>query len=110
MIARLPGENTTLETRHEANETVDKKLRYKQILEILSSGKEMTAKEIAQEMYMRGYTPTNERNFVSPRITELLQDPNTDYIEIVGKKKCEWTNKMVTVFKIKGGSLNDTRN
>ena len=32
----------------------------------------MTAKEISNEMYLRGYIPTNERNFTSPRITELL--------------------------------------
>ena len=35
MIERMPGENTTLETRAEAEETIDKKIRYNQILEIL---------------------------------------------------------------------------
>ena len=56
----------------------------------------MTAKEIANEMYMRGMIPTNERNFTSPRITEMLRDGR---IEPVGKKKCDWTGKTVTVFK-----------
>lgn len=56
----------------------------------------MTAKEIAQEMYMREMIPTNERNFTSPRLTELM---NENIVEPVGKKKCYWTNKMVTVYR-----------
>lgn len=95
MEERMPGQNITLETRVEAEETVDKQVRYNQILEILD-GKEMTAKEIANEMWMRGLTPTNERNFVSPRATEMLIDGR---LEIVGKKKCEWTGKKVTVYR-----------
>ena len=85
----------TRELRNFANLEVDKNLRYRQILECLGD-REMTAKEIAQEMYMRGYIPTNERNFTSPRITEMLRDGR---IEPVGKKKCDWTGKTVTVFK-----------
>lgn len=87
----------TLETRRESNENVDKQKRYKQIIEVLN-GKEMTAKEIAVEMYKRKYIPTTERNFSSPRITELL---NAGVIECVGKKKCQYSNKTVSVFKIK---------
>lgn len=90
------GEFTTLETRAEANESVDKQKRYKQIIEILSENNEpMTAKEIAVEMYKRGYTPTSERNFASPRITELLR---TGVLDCLGKKKCEYSGKSVSVF------------
>lgn len=74
---------------------MDKRKRYREILEVLGD-KELTAKEIAQEMYMRGYIPTNERNFVSPRATELLIDGR---LEVVGKKKCDWTGKTVSIFK-----------
>lgn len=88
-------ESITLENRNFAELEVDKNLRYSQILECLGD-KEMTAKEIANEMYMRGMIPTNERNFTSPRITEMLRDGR---IEPVGKKKCDWTGKTVTVFK-----------
>lgn len=88
-------ESITLENRNFAELEVDKHLRYSQILECLGD-KEMTAKEIANEMYMRGMIPTNERNFTSPRITEMLRDGR---IEPVGKKKCDWTGKTVTVFK-----------
>ena len=85
----------TLENRNFAELEVDKNKRYQQILECLGD-KEMTAKEIAHEMYMRGMIPTNERNFTSPRITELLKDGS---LEIVGRKKCEWTGKTVTMFR-----------
>lgn len=85
----------TLENRNFAELEVDKNKRYQQILECLGD-KEMTAKEIAHEMYMRGMIPTNERNFTSPRITELLKDGT---LEIAGKKKCEWTGKTVTMFR-----------
>ena len=95
MQERMPGQNITLETRVEAEETVDKQVRYNQILEILD-GKEMTAKEIANEMWMRGYTPSNERNFVSPRLTELSIEGK---VEPIGKKKCFWTNKNVSVYR-----------
>lgn len=78
-----------------AEKRVDKNKRYREILECLGN-KEMTAKEISNEMYLRGYIPTNERNFTSPRITELLIN---GVLEEVGSKKCEWTGKTVTIFK-----------
>lgn len=97
-----PGVDITLENRNFAYLEVDKKKRYGQILEILSSGVAMTAKEIAQEMYLKGYIPTNERNFTSPRLNELAKEGK---VEPYGKKKCQWTNKMVTVFKIRRDQL-----
>lgn len=88
-------ENITLLNRHIANEQIDKNKRYSQILEILGD-REMTAKEISYEMFLKGYIPTDERNFTSPRLTELSIQ---GVVEPVGKKKCSWTNKSVTVFK-----------
>lgn len=99
MKPRRYGTNTTLETRSESYESIDKKKRYKQILEIMTDNKTpMSAKEISVEMYKRGYTPTGERNFSSPRITELLKNGTLD---VVGKKKCIYTNKTVSVFKLR---------
>ena len=99
MEYRRPGEMTTLETRTEAYETVDKKKRYKEIIEILTDNKEpMSAKEISVEMYKRGYTPTSERNFASPRITELLRNGKLD---VIGKKKCKFTGKTVSVYELR---------
>lgn len=83
------------ENRNFANIQVDKQKRYNEILECLGD-KEMTAKEIAQEMYLKEYIPTNERNFTSPRLTELLI---SGIVEVIGKKKCEWTGKSVSVYR-----------
>ena len=92
----IPGEPVTLGTRHDSHETVDKEKRYKQILEILAEHSvPLTAKEIAVFMFSKGYTPTTERNFSAPRLTELS---NKGLVEPVGKKKCSYTGKMVSVY------------
>lgn len=95
MRERIPGEIPTLECRAEAYETIDKKKRYKQIIEVLQGGKEMTAKEIAVEMCSRGYIPTSERNFTAPRLTELSRN---GVVEPVGKQRCTYTGKTVCVY------------
>lgn len=95
MIERKAGEITTFDTRAEAHEKVDKQKRYKQILEVLGD-KELTAKEIAVDMWQRGMIPTAERNFTAPRLTELSYK---GLVEHVGKKRCAWTGKTVTVFR-----------
>lgn len=95
MIERKAGEITTFDTRAEAYEKVDKQKRYKQILEVLGD-KELTAKEIAVDMWQRGMIPTAERNFTAPRLTELSYK---GLVEHVGKKRCVWTGKTVTVFR-----------
>jgi len=78
-----------------AEQEVNKNIRYSQILEILGN-KEMTAKEIAHQMYERRLIPTDERNFTAPRLTELSIK---GIVEPVGKRKCLWTNKMVSIYK-----------
>ena len=105
MEQRLPGELVTFTTRALANESVDKEKRYKQIIGILKDiNKPMTAKEISVEMYKRGFTPTSERSFSSPRITELLRNGTLD---VVGKKRCKFTSKTVTVYKIREQKLEE---
>lgn len=103
MEYRKVGEVPTLETRSLANETVDKAKRYKQIIEILTGGKEMTAKEIAVEMCNRGYIPTSERNFTAPRLTELSYK---GVVEPIGKQRCSYTGKTVAVYKLREGQTN----
>ena len=102
MIERRYGTNPTTETRGESYESVDKEKRYKQIIEVLC-GKKMTAKEIAVEMWNRGYIPTSERNFTSPRLTELSYK---GVVEPIGKQKCQWTGKTVSVYKLREGQIN----
>lgn len=95
MIERRLGQNITLETKVESESNISKEKRYRQILDVLGD-KELTAKEIANEMWMREMIPTNERNFTAPRLTELSIK---GIVEPVGKKKCMWTNKMVAVYR-----------
>ncbi len=89
------GQVVTLETRADAEKSVDKTKRYQQILSILGD-KEMTAKEIAVEMNRRGYAPTAERNLSAPRLHELM---NKRIVEPIGKKRCQYTGKTVAVYK-----------
>ena len=98
------GEIVTYMTRSESHEKVDKKIRYQQIIEILTGGKEMTAKEIAVEMCNRGYIPTNERNFTAPRLTELSYK---GVVEPIGKQKCTYTGKTVAVYRLRKEQTNE---
>ena len=96
---RRYGTNPCLETRAEAHEKVDKGRRYKEIISILLDIKRpMSAKEIAVEMYRRGYTPTAERNFSHPRINELLRNGK---LEIYGKGTCRYTHKTVSYYVLR---------
>lgn len=97
MIPRLVGEVPTFETRHEANVSVNKQKRYKQIIEVLQD-QELTAKEIAVKMFEKGYIPTSERNFAAPRLTELSIK---GIVEPIGKVICEYTGKKVAVYQLK---------
>lgn len=96
MEIRLWGTNPLKENQIESNEKIDRARRYKQIMECLD-GKELTFREIAEEMYRRGFTPTNELLYSQPRVSELVRKGR---IEPIGKKKCIETNKMVSVFKV----------
>ena len=61
-----------LDNQKEANEKVDRKRRYRQILSVMEEINEpMTATEIALCMYNRGMSYSFERNISAPRLTEL---------------------------------------
>ena len=99
-----PGIVITYETRGNSNEKVDKNKRYSQILEILEEKGSLTAKEIAVEMCRRGWIPTSERNFTSPRLTEMLY---AGKVETCGKKICQYTGVKVALFKRREMNKND---
>ncbi len=103
MELRKNGEFTTLETRSDANERVDRNLRYKQIIECLEEAEEsgssgLTAKQIAVMMMHKGLIPTSERNFVSPRLTELSK---AGIVEPIGKRICHYTDRTVAVYALR---------
>lgn len=97
MTLRNPGEYTTYNTRTLANESVDRRMRYEQVLECLRE-KPMTAKEVAVMMMDKGYIPTSERNFTAPRLTELSQ---RGLVEPIGKTQCEYTGKTVAIYALR---------
>lgn len=98
-MERMLGENTTLETRRLSYDATKKTRneRQLQILEILKEYRDATANEIADEMFRRGYIYKPERNFASPRITELMQE---GLVEPKGKQKDMYSKRLVTVFKL----------
>lgn len=98
MEKRRAGEITTLECRADANEEIDEALRRGQVKSILREGGEMSAKEIAVEMYRRGYVGSDDRNFASPRLNEMCKNGD---VEQLGKKKCEYSGRNVTVFALR---------
>lgn len=101
LFKRNNGEKITLETRYEANESVDKETRYKQIIEILKANpKGLTAKEIALKMYAKGYSYSAERNISAPRLTELSYK---GIVEPVGKTICKYSKKWVSVYRLRNG-------
>ena len=96
----LPFDTVTFTTRRDSYEVVDKEKRYKQIIEIMTDNPSpLTAKEIAVAMWIKGYTPTSERNFAAPRLTELSQK---GVVEPCGKLKCKYTGKTVAVYRLLG--------
>ena len=98
VVMRRPGEDPRKETRAEAHEAVDKQKRYQQILECLEERGASTAKQIAVWLCMEGLIPTSERNYVSPRLTELCEK---GMVEPIGKTRCVFTGKTVTVYELR---------
>jgi hypothetical protein len=65
------------------------------ILDILHTNGEMTAQDLASELYKRGNIPSDERNFTAPRLTELCKDGK---VTPAGKKQCGKTGRKFTVW------------
>ncbi len=88
----------TMQTRQMSFEDIKPKRqrRYNDILDRLILG-EKTAKEIAVELFELGLIPSAERNYTAPRLTELEK---MGFVEVVDKKKCDYTGKTVAVYKI----------
>ena len=84
----------TEETRLESyNKIIPKQpVRYDQIIYILRNNPEgLTAKEIAVKLYELKLIPSTERNFVSPRLTELLKKGK---VQTIGKRVCKYSERL----------------
>ena len=99
MELRRYGEDPRLEAREEANKAVDRQKRYRQILDCLEERGASTAKQVAVWMCLSGYIPTSERNYTAPRLTEMCEK---GMVEPVGKTRCTYTGKTVTVYDLRG--------
>lgn len=90
----------THETRRESYDLILEDLgkRQKSVYDCLSEWGEATAGELAWFMYQRGLIPTSDINNVHPRLNELEK---AEFIEIVGKRKCEVSKKKCAVYRIK---------
>lgn len=84
------------ETHRESCETVKPSAgkRHQIILEVLG-GREMTANEIAEELFAKGITPFYERNFAAPQLSELKVEGK---VKATGKKYCTKTGRMIAVW------------
>lgn len=89
--------NITEETRRESYNAILPSLTDRQaaILKILQECGNMTAQEVAIELHRRGITPSDERNFAAPRLTELA---DTGLVQSVGKKVCGRSGRNVAVW------------
>jgi predicted transcriptional regulator len=90
---------TTRETRRESFEKVKPEIpnRRALILQILEKGPK-TAHEIVEALLNRKVIPYYDRNFVSPRLTELKE---MGEVEVVGKKYEGRTDRKVALWKLK---------
>lgn len=87
---------TTKATRIESYTKTEKQPKRQQVLDVLS-GKQLTAREIAVEMYETGVLPYPARAIIQPRITELVE---AGTIEAIGKKWDRETERNVAVYKV----------
>ena len=89
----------TKETRLESFEQISlvADIRKRMVLDALNECGELSAQEIAQELYKRGLIPSDERNLTAPRLTELRKDGK---VTPVDKKYCAKTGRKVTVWAV----------
>ena len=89
----------TQETRRESYKEVKKSIgdRQQMILDALRERPRSTARELALYLWEQRKIPQAERNYVHPRLTELVDD---GLVRVVGKRKCPVTGRMVAVYEL----------
>jgi hypothetical protein len=90
----------TSETRRESYELIKPicQTRQKMVLDRLSRGGASTANELALDLYSLGMTPHFNRNFVQPRLNELVHKGK---VEVVGKRYDRITGRTCAIYKVK---------
>lgn len=97
---RRPGERITFTTRRISNEVANKRGMYSKILEVLESTEEpLSAKDIAIQLFQKRLLPTDSRQEVAPRLTEMS---TKGWIEPTGaKQRDQYSGILVTVYKLR---------
>ena len=85
----------TKQTRIASYRKTEKQPKRQLVLEVLGE-RQLTAREIAVEMYQLGMLPYPARAIIQPRITELLE---LGILETVGYKLDTETDRKVAVYK-----------
>ncbi len=88
----------TEQTRREAHEKIKPKIppRQSMVLALFLSGGEYTVDEAVDKLWKGGLIAYPDRNFVAPRITELLHKHK---LEVAGKKKSPRSTRQVAIFR-----------
>lgn len=86
---------TSVESYKKIKTTISE--RHRVCMENLSELGEATANELAMFIHNKGITPYFDRNFVHPRLNELV---NMGVVEIAGSKKDDITNKRCMTYKL----------
>lgn len=88
----------TEQTRIESYIKVKPKIspRQSMVLALFLSGGEYTVDEAVDKLWRGGLIAHPDRNFVAPRITELLK---THKLEVIGRKKSVRSTRSVAIFK-----------
>ncbi|SFT03724.1 hypothetical protein [Marininema halotolerans] len=87
----------TKETRRESYELVQGSLENRQqvVFQELAKCPRLTANELAARLWRQGKVPKPDRNFVHPRLTELVK---TGQVAVVGKKTCTISSKKCAIY------------
>ncbi|MFC4077176.1 hypothetical protein, partial [Salinithrix halophila] len=91
----------TEETRRESYENIKGTVAGRQaiVLQELKKCPRLTANELALRLYKQGIIPRPERNFVHPRLTELVEDGRA---AVADKRTCTVSGKCCAVYVATG--------
>lgn len=87
----------TKETRKESYEKLDSATLRQKILDILSNGVALSAKDIAVILHNRHLIPYPVRQAVAPRLTELVEE---GLVEVWGKTYDTETERNVAAYRL----------
>lgn len=86
-------------TKRESYEQLDRETAYKHIIDVLTTGAALTAREIATELHKQKLIPYPVRQAVAPRLTEL---ESVGIVEVVGKAYDVETKRKVALYRLVG--------